>query len=156
MATLNSCIGCSVHLAPRLFGLVEWTWPMKQSSPSTCAPLMLTAQCSSWPTGCFWTDELLMLKCHTNALVSVIRSSCRSIFVKFIHHQTWIHQMWPWNNQAVQENGPKTAWFPQCPRASSWAPHRTSVKQGSRSARLSPQSMIHYARKLFIIVTIVP
>ena len=26
------------------------------------------------------------------------------------------------------------------------------IKQGSRSARLSPQSMIHYARKLFIIV----
>ena len=25
-------------------------------------------------------------------------------------------------------------------------------EQGSRSARLSPQSMIHYARKLFIIV----
>ena len=26
------------------------------------------------------------------------------------------------------------------------------LEQGSRSARLSPQSMIHYARKLFIIV----
>ena len=29
-------------------------------------------------------------------------------------------------------------------------------KQGSRSARLSPQSMIDYACKLFIIVTSVP
>ena len=33
---------------------------------------------------------------------------------------------------------------------------RRNTKQGSRSARLSPQSMIHYARILFIIVTIVP
>ena len=34
--------------------------------------------------------------------------------------------------------------------------YKNKYEQGSRSARLSPQSMIGYARKLFIIVTIVP
>ena len=69
---------------------------------------------------------------------------------KYFMKQTWVWEDWTRlaDFQFFFQNPrpPEQALRPNFPKS---VTSEQSLHQGSRSARLSPQSMIHYARKLF-------